>query len=109
MTQTSSRIGSSTRQAKEPSTETLKIAIVLPQLRYLEVSCLSITLTRISLMLTQGNPMTSVNSTTTEPSAKPPSPPPSGAHSKPDVNHVMADLFGSIEEQTPIFNPATGR
>ncbi|KAH0836526.1 hypothetical protein J3R83DRAFT_8165 [Lanmaoa asiatica] len=58
----------------------------------------------------RGTPTISMNSTTTQISVKPPSPPPSGANSKPGVDHAVADFFGSIEEeQTPIFNPVTGR
>ena len=60
-------------------------------------------------MFTQGTPITSANPTTTEAPVKRPSSPPSGANGKPDVNRV-ADFFTSIEEeQTPIFNPVTGR
>ncbi|KAF8141827.1 ANTH domain-containing protein [Boletus edulis] len=59
-----------------------------------------------STQLPGGTPMTSMNSTTTETSVKPPSPPPTVAKSKPYVNHPVADFFGSIEEaKTP---PVTG-
>ncbi|KAG6374848.1 hypothetical protein JVT61DRAFT_4233 [Boletus reticuloceps] len=59
-----------------------------------------------SAQLPGGTPMTSMNSTTTETSVKPPSPPPTVTKSKPYVNHPVADFFGSIEEvKTP---PVTG-
>ncbi|KAF8551348.1 ANTH-domain-containing protein [Imleria badia] len=55
----------------------------------------------------KGIPMTSTNLPTT--SVKPPSPPPPGAKTQPNVDNVRADFFSSIEEeQTPIFNPITG-
>ena len=58
----------------------------------------------------QCTPVAPTNATTTETSVGPPSPPPTGANSKPSANHTAADFFSSIEEkQTPIFNPVTGR